>query len=183
LGLITARDVSERRWAQAQLEQKEAEQRRLLESLAAYVWSADLDEGGNWRYRYYSPEAEKVTGRPAQFFLADPERWFDVVHPDDREGLHATFARARSGRLAGTEDEYRIVRPDGAVRWIRDVIAYTWGPEGVTARLDGLVTDVTTRRQAEETVRSREATYRVLVENLEQYVFLKDVGLRFLAAN
>src|SRR5262249_26401684 len=125
LGLITARDVSERRRAQAQLEQKEAEQRRLLESLAAYVWSADLDEGGHCSYRFYSPEAEKVTGRPAEFFLADPEHWFDVVHPDDREGLHATFARARAGRLAGTEDEYRIVQPDGAVRWIRDVIAYT----------------------------------------------------------
>jgi PAS domain S-box-containing protein len=171
LGLVTARDVTERRRAQTRLEQKEADQRRLLASLSAYVWRAERDDGGRWRGCDCSPHVEVITGRPPEFFTQDPERWFEVIHPADLPRLDATFARAQAGRLARTEEEYRVVRPDGSVRWVRDSVAYTWGPGDGAVRLEGLVTDVTDRRRAEEAARSGEATYRALVESLHEVIY------------
>jgi PAS domain S-box-containing protein len=184
LGLITARDVSVYRQAQAQLQQKDAELRQVLDSVSVYLWSMEV-EGDRWRPRYISPAVERITGRPATYYLADPRRWWETLHPEDRPRLEAATARLLAERPPTAEREYRIIRPDGAVRWLRDSVSLTprAGHPGGALRLDGVVTDVTERRQAEEALRRSEEKYRALVENLEQCVFLKDVSLRYAAAN
>ena len=151
LALITARDVRERHEAQAQLKQAETELRRVLASVSDCLWSASLDSGGRWEYRYLSPVIERLTGRPPSFFLTGHEHWRVMLHPEDRARWQQAQGRLRAGKPC--QDEYRIVRPDGEIRWVRDSVLVSLDAEGRTLRFDGVLTDVTERRQAEERLR------------------------------
>ncbi len=189
LGLITLRDVSERRNAQLAVQKSEAELRRVLGSVSAYLWSAEFDAAGRPLARYYSPGVERVTGRPAEFFQPSAERWLSVIHPDDLESVRGRYEALRTGALDDDENEFRLVRPDGIAVWVHASVRAR-PREGGGVRLDGVVVDVTPRRSAEEAARVREgatraseAKYRTLVENLEQCVFLKDAESRFVAVN
>ena len=70
-------------------------------------------------YRYYSPVVERITGRPVEFFMQGPDHWLSTIHPDDRARLVAASARIISGGSVEEAEEYRILRPDGTVRWVR----------------------------------------------------------------
>ncbi len=155
LGLITARDVSEWREAQARLRQKEAELRQVLASVSDSVWSAQLDPEGHWTSCYCSPVVERVTGWTADHFQRGPAARLDVVHPDDRDRVGAALQRLQGGPTDCQELEYRVVRPDGAERWVREsVLARRTGPAG-GLRLDGVLTDITERKREENLLAAR----------------------------
>src|SRR5262249_38717769 len=118
LGLITVRDVSERRAAQQAVQKSEAELRRLLGSVSAYLWSAEFDADGRPTGRYYSPGVEQVTGRPAEFFLPGEECWLGILHPNDRDRVRASYEALRAGAVEEDENELRILRPDGKAVWV-----------------------------------------------------------------
>jgi len=182
LGMITARDIREQRQTHRQLKKTEAELRRVLASVSDYLWSVEIDRAGGVRSCYTSPVVEKVTGRPPEYYERWPEAMLDTVHPEDRPRLEEIVARLRTEPAAAGEYEYRIVRPDGTVRWLRNSVRASHDADG-DLRLDGVVTDITERKAGEGAVLVSEARYRSLTENLEQCIFLKDAELRFSAAN
>src|SRR5205807_7860568 len=122
MGLVTARDVREQREAQRRLKKAEAELRSVLSAVSDFIWSADIDPHGKMTARMYSPVVERITGRPPEFYLDSPEQWLSIVHPDDIAGVRARFAGITCGESTQEETEYRIVWPDGSVRWVRDSV-------------------------------------------------------------
>jgi PAS domain S-box-containing protein len=148
LALITARDVRPQREALARLEQADRELRRVLASIPDCLWSAQVDRSGSWAYCYFSPVVARLTGRPPESFLGEPGRWAEVVHPEDRPRWQAALARLSAGRPG--QEEYRVVRPDGEARWVRENVLVSPGEGGGTLRLDGVLTDVTEARLAAE---------------------------------
>jgi len=119
LGLITARDMRVQREAQAQLKNKEAQLRQVLASVSDCLWSAELDvETGQWQMAYMSPVIETITGRPPDFFRPGLERIYDIIHTDDLPRVKLTDQRLLTG-LARSEDDFRIIRPDATLRWLR----------------------------------------------------------------
>ncbi|GBD36241.1 Sensor kinase CckA [bacterium HR36] len=182
LGLVTARDVSEMHAVRKQLEQREAELRHILNSVSDFLWSAEIDTKGVWKMRYISSVVERLTGRSPEFFHNSPEAWLSILHPEDRPLMAQRWAQVRSGEVEHVEDEYRVVRPDGQVRWLRDSVSVQRQKDG-RLMVHGVVSDVTERRKILEQLRYSEAKYRALIENLEQCVFLKNRELRFAAVN
>jgi PAS domain S-box-containing protein len=152
LALITARDVRDRHEALDRLQNAEAELRRVLTSVSDCLWSADIDADGRRAYRYLSPVVERITGRPPGFFVVDPGRCRAIVHPDDlpRWDAFADALHRPGGADQPAQEEYRIVRPDGGVSWVRESVAVQAGADGRGVRLDGVLTDVTERRRLEE---------------------------------
>ncbi|HMC64067.1 MAG TPA: PAS domain-containing protein, partial [Gemmataceae bacterium] len=120
LALITARDVRTQREAHVQLEAVETELRRVLASVSDCLWSAEIDAAGRWKYRYFSPVVERITGHPPSYFLDGTEHWGGIVHPEDRPRWEQALVRLRSGRSG--HEEYRVIRPDGTVHWVRDTV-------------------------------------------------------------
>ncbi len=121
---------------------------KIVSSLEDAIWSMTLPE---LRFTYISPAAEAVYGLPAQRFYEDPELRRAVVHPDD---LASVEERDRKlAQIGNTDVEFRILRSDGATRWIRERTWLVRDGAGQPLRVDGVSSDITQRRKDEEDLR------------------------------
>jgi len=87
-----------------------------------------------------------------------------LIHPDDRAGV----AEARRAALAGGarfQVEHRIVRPDGALRWVLQAAVVEWDDAGLPVRLLGIIQDITDRKRSEDEIRAAEVRLRVLFDH------------------
>jgi PAS domain S-box-containing protein len=101
---------------------------------------------------YTSPQIESLLGYPLQEWMADPELWRGVIHPDDRERvLAANEASNRSGDAY--LEEYRVLTKDGRSVWIRDEAAPVRGADGTLLYWRGVILDITRRKEVEERLR------------------------------
>ena len=112
---LSAIDVSERHRAEAALRASEQRFRQVTENIDEVFWLTDIDKQ---EMIYVSPAYSRVWGRSCESLAADPQSWMEAIHPEDRERVREA---AMTRQIAGTYDvEYRIVRPDGVVRWVHD---------------------------------------------------------------
>ena len=121
----------------------------LLESSArlnAVLWVLDVSSQITV---HVSRGFEEVFGRGPGWLLRCPGTWADYVHEADRERVRATRAAGKDFDL-----EYRIVRPDGELRWVRDRTILRRGDENRLDQLVGIVEDITLARQARNRLRS-----------------------------
>ncbi len=132
--------------------QSEKRFRQLAENIDEVFWMMDL---ATQRDLYVSPAFEKVWGvSPAPLY--QDGRWLaETVHPEDRDRFLAYSERLRS---EPAEETYRILRPDGSVRWIHDRAFLISDPHGKPYRVAGIAEDVTRQRQLEEELRQ---TYKM----------------------
>jgi len=141
-------DVTERKRAQrAALES----QRRLEEVTAAVrdvFWLIELPSRA---VLYMSPEYETVWGRARAELACNPSAWFEAIHEDDKPAL--VEAMKNESAAPFFETEYRIVRPDGSLRWLRNRVFPLRDEHGTVVRLAGASTDITERRDLEEQLR------------------------------
>jgi PAS domain S-box-containing protein len=122
--------------------------RELAETIEEVFW---VREAAGNRVLYVSPAYERIWGRPVRDLYAAPDSWLEAVHPEDREQVRAAVAHRQS---SGEYDvEYRIVRPDGQVRWIRDRAYPVRTPTGEVMRLVGVAWDITESRHLAEQLR------------------------------
>ncbi|MDP3287849.1 MAG: PAS domain-containing protein, partial [Methyloversatilis sp.] len=134
----------ERLAANALLRESELRLQSILATLEDIIWSIDLR---TQRLVYLNPAAVNIYGVPAEAFLDGRIDWLDMVHPDDRERMrHSLKDVSKVGSLAS---EYRIVRPDGEVRWIHDRARVVCNESGARVRVDGIARDVTEHKFSE----------------------------------
>jgi PAS domain S-box-containing protein len=181
LGLITARDVREQHEAAAELRKANAEFQRMLSASPACVWSADIDEAGQFTFRYFSPPVERITGHAPAFFLAGINRWWGLVHPEDQPRWEKAVVRLRGGE--SSSEDYRIILPDGSVRWVRERVWVSRLADSRSLHADGLITDITGARQADQRLRESHDRLRALVEGGPLLAALKDADGRLLYVN
>ena len=107
------------------------------------------------RLELITDEIERISGYPADNFIASSRRTLmSIVHPDDREALMRAVATTSDDERPFAQ-EYRIVRADGAMRWVLDRGQLVNGSGG-RLWMDGAMFDITERREAEEALRRRE---------------------------
>ncbi len=163
-------DITEQKKAEEALTDSEVELRLVASSISDYLWSATVDQAGNTAYRYYSPVVERLTGRPAEFYMSGPDAWLSTIHPGDRSRLAEAAARMVSGQSLHESEEYRLVRPDGTICWVRGDTAARKLEDG-TLRLYGTVSDITDRKRAETALRESERRLTTLISNLPGSVY------------
>jgi len=162
-------DTTELKRAEEELRRNKDELQRVMASIPDYLWSGEVNSQGNWTYRYYSSAVEKITGRSAEFYLQGPDAWLSTVHPEDRPRMLRSFEKLRAGQSDGDETEYRIVRPDGTIRWVRDCARVRMVDAGI--RIDGVVSDITERKRAEEALRHSEQRYKDFISHSNEGVW------------
>ncbi|MEX0272135.1 EAL domain-containing protein [Leptolyngbyaceae cyanobacterium UHCC 1019] len=143
LGMLT--DVTDRRRAEVGLRESEQRLNGILGSLEDVIWSMSAT---THETLYLNPAAEKIYNRSVTEFLDDPDLWMKVVHPDDQKRVRVATQALR--KKQSNELEYRIIRPDGTVRWLYERRRVICDPAGQAIRIDGIATDITERKWMEE---------------------------------
>ncbi|MCK0206664.1 EAL domain-containing protein [Starkeya koreensis] len=122
-------------------------------NLPGVLYQRATGPNGELVFTYVSARAKDVLGVPAEELVANPARLLELVHPDDIHIVRAAMAQARRGGAEALENEYRIIRPDGEVRWLhvrsqrthRDQLS---ADHGMVA--EGIAFDVTAQKEAEQ---------------------------------
>jgi PAS domain S-box-containing protein len=159
-------DITEKKRAEIALIDSRSRLDSILNSMEDVVWSSTPDGRA---LNFVSASVHVLYGRPASEFMADPVQWLAMIHPEDRE--EATRAFHDVPTTGEFDAEYRIVRDDGAVRWVHDRRWIVKDDHGQPLRLDGIVTDITERRAAESALQERERAYATLLQNLAGMVY------------
>lgn len=160
-------ESTERRRAEQALRDSEHRFRQLAENIDETFWLYDLRMQS---HVYVSPAYEVMWGRSLEDIFENPEDWIEAVHPNDRAKEIERFERQRRGEPS--ESEYRIVRPDGEVRWVHDRGFAIFDEQGEVTRLAGLVEDITERRRAQA-----ELVYRLDFEMLISRISTRFINL------
>ena len=142
------RNVSQRKKEQAKLRKSEERFRQLAENIDEVFWIADAD---TQNFIYISPAFEKIWGLPTADAYRNASAWTAAIHADDRAQVRARYDR---GIAKGEFNlEYRLIRPDGSIRLIRDRGSSIRNAEGKIYRIVGVARDVTARKQYETAFR------------------------------
>lgn len=157
-----ATDIHDLKTVQNQWQTSEERFRMLAESIEDVFYMTDLDQNA---LLYLSPAYERIWGRPVAALLRNLGGFVDTIHPDDHARFFADKAAQAQGNPVVTE--YRIVRPDGEVRWILDR-SFPVADHGVR-RSAGIASDITARKLAEAALRTSDARLRLLVEEAVDY--------------
>jgi PAS domain S-box-containing protein len=148
--LSVLRDITERKQSESALKESEARFRQLAENIRKVFWMSD-PEGD--RIFYVSPAYEKIWGRSCDSLYADARSLLDAVHPDDRARVLSNVEAHRRGET--TDQEYRVVRPDGEARWVRDRGFPIRDESGRVYRVAGIAEDITDRKAIEAKLREQ----------------------------
>jgi len=185
---VLRRPLSELRDLQCRLAQAEeafrAAERRceeLTQAVTDYVFVVRMD-GGRPVRTTHSPTCLGVTGYSQDEFESDPYLWFRMVREEDRWAVQDQ-ADTILHRHEAHPLEHRIVRKDGAVRWVRNTPVLHYDPEGRLIAYQGLIEDITERKQAEEALRESEERYRSLYNNTPVMLHTIDHDGRIIEAS
>ena len=141
-------DITELKAGEAALRESEERFRQMAENIDGVFWMMGVRAE---EMLYVSPAYKKIWGREAKDLFAGRETWSETIHPDDRNRV---VDAVRSKAAAGEYDEtYRILRPDGAVRWIHDRAFPIRDQAGRVYRVVGMANDITEQRTLEEQLR------------------------------
>ncbi|MGA7402365.1 MAG: PAS domain S-box protein [Candidatus Sulfotelmatobacter sp.] len=145
----------ERRRAEEALQESEERFRHMADALPEVMWITGLDPE---RPLYTSPSFERIWGFPVTDLHQNPRVWTQGIHPDDRARVVDIFTRWIAGENVSYQDiEFRIVKPNGEIRWIHERGVLSLNEYGKPYRASGISTDITARKKAE-------AKFRELLE-------------------
>ena len=158
---LLKQEVTERIQAEEALRESEVLFQHVITSISDHIYVTEMNQESIRKNRYLSDHAEALTGYPLETLVGDWSFWpTTVIHPDDRESAAVQAAQLAQG--LNSEVEYRLLRADGEVIWVRDSARVE--REGESAYVVfGVVSDITERKRAE-------AEIRELNEELEQRV-------------
>ena len=153
---VTAKRQNEERRRAAELKFRE-----MAENIRDVFSLRDAD---GTRILYVSPAYEEIWGRSCESLYANPESWAETIHPDDRA---STYEKNEKGMLAERfEFEYRIVRPDGSIRWIESRGFPVRDDAGNLVRIAGVAKDITERKQVEAELRLQSAALNAAANSI-----------------
>ena len=168
-GIQALRGESRRSDTERALQESEERFRQIAENVSEVFWLTDADKQS---MLYVSPAYERVWQRSARELYREPHRWLDAVHPEDRQRVSEASGRPQlEGRF---DEEYRILRPDGSVRWIRDRAFPVVDAGGKVTRIAGVAQDITERKLSELRIGRLNRTYAVLSQINAIIVRVKD---------
>src|SRR5215211_5004607 len=171
-------DVTQRKEAERRLREAEERYRTLVENVPAVVYVDRLDEVSSALYT--SPPAEEMFGYPVQEWLADPEFFVKLLHPEDKEAVLAEHLRT-DATGEKFEMEYRLIDRDGRVVWVWDESVIVQSEEEPIRQ--GILLDITEQKQAEKEGQESQRRFKQLFDQSVDALFVHDETGRIVDCN
>jgi two-component system sensor histidine kinase UhpB len=157
-----ARDITDRRRAEQAVRESEQQFRQVVENIREVFWMSDPSKG---TMLYVSPGYQEIWGRTCDSLYASPRSWLDSIYPDDQRRI---FEASHTKQMKGSyNEEYRIVRPDGSIRWIHDRAFPVRDHVGTVYRIAGIAEDITERKILQDKVRDSNQALASLAVRLQ----------------
>ncbi|MGH7233553.1 MAG: PAS domain S-box protein, partial [Nitrospiraceae bacterium] len=140
--VIVFKDITDRQRTEEALRESEERFCQVTENIREVFWLSDVSKEC---LLYVSPAYEEIWGRTCASLYLSPRSWLDAIHPDDRDRVRdAALSKQAGGQY---NEEYRLIRPDGSVRWIRDRAFPVRDDAGEVYRIAGIAEDITQQKQ------------------------------------
>jgi PAS domain S-box-containing protein len=169
-------DISERKEAIEAIRKTQEKFTSLVNTIDGIVWEADAE---SFRFTYVSRHAEILLGYPAEEWIKDPSFWAQHIHPDDRDEA-VRFCVEQTRLKKQHQFEYRMLAADGSIVWVADFVTFV---DGSPSQLRGVMVDITERKKAEQELADERMLLRILIDNLPDYIYVKDENLRHVINN
>ena len=164
--------------AEESLRESEERFRQMSENFEDVMWLTDRKVE---KVLYINPAYERIFGRSCESLRERLTSFIDAVHPDDRKKVEQMLERERNGKHGPFE--YRIIKPDGSVRWILRRTFPIRNQDGEIYLVAGIGQDITERKRAQEELHQSEERYRELFENSKDALYVHDLEGRYIAMN
>lgn len=157
--------------AQELLKYSEEKFNQLVNNIDAvfYITTANLDN-----IIYISPGYEKIWGKKGSSLIENPLDWFESIHKEDQLQVAQALKKLDDQDCQNVEVEYRIIRPDGSIRWIYDKKYIILDEFGKPYRNAGIATDITVQKNIEEALKVSEEKYRNIVETSLEGIWMRN---------
>lgn len=154
------REIKERKHTEEQLRTATSQFRELADNITKVFW---IRNAGEDRVLYVSPAYEGIWGRTCESVYQSAGAWMEPIHPDDRPHVRIAALAQHQGREYNVE--YRIVRPDGTQRWIRDRAFPVRDSSGQMLRIAGIAEDITEQKAINARLSVQHAVDGILSES------------------
>ncbi len=167
--------------AKEKTEKSEERYKSIINSITDYIYTVQIRDNKAVE-THHSEACIAVTGYSVAEFESDPFLWINMVVPEDR-----LLVAESTDKLLENKDIYsfevRIVHKNGSIRWVSDTLVPKYDYNGYLISYDGIITDITDRKQAEFALVLRESYLSAIIENQPGLLWLKDINSRFLFVN
>lgn len=164
------KDIQEREIAEEALLSSEEKYRNLTEGLSEVIYIADPN---TMSPKYVNEAVENVYGYTVDEWLKTQNIWEQTIHPDDREIVISACVEADMHKKNMTL-EYRIMHKDGSVRWVEDRLTRELDRFNNVVALNGVIYDITERRQAETALKESEEKFRTICASVVDAILMMD---------
>jgi phosphoserine phosphatase RsbU/P len=144
-----------RREAEAALVRSERRYKRLVAAVTDYIYTVTLKDGSVVRTSH-GPGCLTVTGYSHEEYVNNPFLWYQMIFEEDRAAVTRLTVDIQAGQDVPSL-EHRLRHKDGSIRWVRNTIVPRYSEQGELIAYDGLISDITQRKRAEESLRLQSA--------------------------
>ncbi|MBK1442688.1 PAS domain-containing protein [Parapedobacter sp. ISTM3] len=169
------KDITEQKETNSALERAHKEMATFFQKIDEVLYSVDMQQ---YKILQMSPACEKVYGYTVDEFHKNNYLWMDVILEEDKHIIRAGDPVMRRGEIVA--NEYRIHHKDGSIRWLGGTLTPTLDENGNLIRIDGVVSDITIRKEAELAVKNSEQKFRTLIENSSDGIAVTNLDRQLL---
>ena len=167
--VIIAIDISERKEAEAALYQSEERFRQMAETIQEVFWMRTPDFK---QIVYVNPAFEKIWGRPRKQIYDSADAFIDSIHPEDQMRIKAEIQKTPKENW---DVEYRIQRPGGSVRWIRDRGLPIRDHDGNISMFTGVALDMTQRKRSQMALIESHERFLTVLDSIDADIYVADL--------
>ncbi|MEB3887389.1 PAS domain S-box protein [Lyngbya sp. CCY1209] len=164
-------DITEQKNAEIALQESEEKFRQIAESVREVFVITSFD---GQEMLYINPAYEAIWGQSCESLYRNPRAWMESVHPEDRERVAQAYRRQIQGPNS-FDEEYRIVRPDGQIRWVEVRIFPVKDESGNIYRFAGIVEDTTERKRAMTKLKESNIFIKKIADTLPNILYINDI--------
>jgi len=166
---VRLREITQRKRTELALRAKEQRLHELATAVNEVFWVSDPQRR---RIEYVSPAYERLWGRSPESLYADPDGWFETIHPEDRARVREAIRAEQEGGAYNCE--FRILKPDGTARWVHDQAFCVRGPDGRVDRIVGIARDITERMETRHELLAAKQFTELVLDSLPGIFYLFD---------